>query len=276
MLNQISPIVIRNGILITSEEDVAFVKPPVYEVIRVMDGNPLFFEGHTSRLFKSLAFINLNHDLNQTVLLNAIRTLVDETNIKDNNVRLEVGEHQNGETTWILFWVKSHYPEKQVYENGVKTITTHVTRENPHAKIYRSQFVETINALKVDAGAFEVILVKEDGTVTEGSRSNLFFIKSGTLYSANDQDVLMGITRQKLLEMLHTLNIERVEMDIALDSIAGFEACFLTGTSIHILPICSIDDTQYASSTNPLILKLQQAFKKIVHDDLENTRRQQL
>jgi branched-chain amino acid aminotransferase len=86
----------------------------------------------------------------------------------------------------------------------------------------------------------------------------------------------MGITRQKLLEMLHTLNIERIEMDIALDSLADFEACFLTGTSIHILPICCIDDTQYASSTNPLILKLEHTFKKIIHDDLENIRRQQL
>jgi len=274
MLNQISPVVILNGALVNMDGDVAFVSPPVYEVIRVIDGTPLFFEGHTNRLFKSLELIGIDHDLNPMILRTSIQTLVEETHIKDNNIRLEVGKNKEGTLVWILFWVKSSYPEKIIYEQGVRTVTSQSTRDNPHAKIYRSDFTTMINNLKVETGAYEVILVKNNGIITEGSRSNLFFIKGNTIYTAMACDVLMGITRQMLLDLIKTLSIEILELDIPQESLSSYDACFLTGTSIHILPISHIDEISYQSSQNPLIQKLQSALKKIVLDDLENTRRQ--
>lgn len=49
-------------------------------------------------------------------------------------------------------------------------------------KIHMQRYIETIMRVKFpnirrDTGAFEVILVKENGVITEGSRSNLFFVK---------------------------------------------------------------------------------------------------
>ena len=203
-----------------------------------------------------------------------IETLVKETGIINNNVRLEIGEDHKGNFTWILFWVKSHYPDKSIYEEGVKTVTSRVTRDNPHAKIYRRQFVEDINQIKQETGAYEVILVKENGIITEGSRSNLFFIADDKLYAASEKDVLMGITRQKLIALLSTFSIELIEKDIPLDTISRFEACFLTGTSIHLLPVNTIDGHHYKSADHNLYKKLELAFEKIVKDDLEHTRRQ--
>ena len=206
-------------------------------------------------------------------ILAGIETLVKKTGIINNNVRLEVGEDHNGTFTWILFWVKSQYPDQSVYEHGVKTVTSKVTRDNPHAKIYRRQFVEAINLVRQETGAFEVILVKEDGTITEGSRSNLFFIADDKLFAASEMDVLMGITRQKLIRLLRDRSIELIEADISVDTIDRFEACFITGTSIHLLPVDSIDENHYNSSVHPLFNKLKTAFEKIVNDDLEHTRR---
>ncbi len=273
MLNQISPVIIKNGICYHSEEIVEFANPPVYEVIRVIEGIPLYFKEHVERLFKSLSLIQAQTNLSKEDLLTGIESLVTETAILNNNVRLEIGIDQQGASTWVLFWVKSQYPVKAVYELGVKTITSRVTRENPHAKIYRKQYVETINALKQQTGAYEVILIKDDGTVTEGSRSNLFFILDGKLYSATEVDVLMGITRQKLIAMLNHMSIELLEMDIPLNTINKFEACFITGTSIHLLPVMAIDDLLFNSANHPMFIKLETAFEKIVKDDLEHTRR---
>lgn len=273
MLNQISPVTVKDGICFHSEENVEFANPPVYEVIRVIDGIPLYFNEHVERLFTSLDLTQMHSKLNQTELLAGIETLVKETGIINNNVRLEVGEDQKGAFTWILFWVKSHYPDKSVYEEGVKTVTSKVTRENPHAKIYRRQFVEAINQIKQETGAYEVILVKDDGIITEGSRSNLFFIADDKLYAASENDVLMGITRQKLIALLSAFSIELIEKDIPLDTINRFEACFLTGTSIHLLPVNTIDTHHYMSADHPLYKKLELAFEKIVKDDLEHTRR---
>lgn len=273
MLNQISPVTIKDGKCYHTEETIEFAKPPVYEVIRVIDGMPLYFSEHAERLFKSLELIQMHSKLCKTVLLAGIESLVKETGIMNNNVRLEVGEDHKGSFTWILFWVTSHYPDKLIYEQGVKTVTSKVTRDNPHAKIFRKHFIEAINLKKQETGAFEVILVKEDGTITEGSRSNLFFISDGKLFAASENDVLMGITRQKLIALLSDFSIELIEADIPRDTISRFEACFITGTSIHLLPVDSIDENHYNSSIHPLFKKLETAFEKIVKDDLEHTRR---
>ncbi len=273
MLNQISPVIIKDGKCYRSEEIVDFASPPVYEVIRVIDGIPLYFDEHIERLFNSLVLIHAKTNLSKEILLTSIETLVSETAILNNNVRLEIGEDQQGVSTWILFWVKSQYPDKAVYAHGVGTVTSKVTREEPHAKIYRKQYVDSINALKQETGAYEVILVKEDGIVTEGSRSNLFFILGGKLYSASGKDVLMGITRHKLILLLDRMDIELVERDISLAEIDKFEACFIPGTSIHLLPINAINDIVFGSAQHPLLIKLAVAFEQMVKDDLEHTRR---
>ena len=273
MLNQISPVTIKDGKCYQIEENVEFANPPVYEVIRVIDGTPLYFSEHVERLFKSLKLIHVHTDLKEADLLAGIDRLVLETGLLNNNVRIEIGENLMGDLTWVLFWVKSQYPDKTIYVQGVKTVTSKITRENPHAKVYRKQYADSINAIKLESKAYEVILVKENGVVTEGSRSNLFFIAEGKLFSASEKDVLMGITREKLITLLDDLSIQLIEKDISVGDINRFEACFITGTSIYLLPVKCIDDVWFNSAEHPLFKKLATAFERIVKDDLEHTRR---
>lgn len=274
MLNQITPEVVYNGKYMTSTPEIGFIEPPVYEVIRIMDGVPLFLEGHMSRLFHSFELVGYEPPFDAKALYTQIKWMIDHTGIKNNNIRLEVGKDASGAVQTVLFWVKSIYPPSFDYERGVLTITATEERPNPHAKVFRSDYAARISKLREETGAFEVILVKHDGIVTEGSRSNLFFIKDQKLYSASSEDVLMGITRQHLIELLRSLEIELVENDIEIDSLETFEACFLTGTSVHLLPIDRIDQRKYPSANHPLFIKLKEAFEGIVINDLSKTRRQ--
>ena len=58
-------------------------------------------------------------------------------------------------------------------------------------------------------GYYEVALVNHQQKITEGSRSNLFFIDgAGTVLTAPLGDVLGGITRQVILEELQRLNAQ--------------------------------------------------------------------
>lgn len=82
--------------------------------------------------------------------------------------------------------------------------------------------------------------------------------------------MLKGITRNKI-KTLTGFNF--VEKNITVNELSDFDACFLTGTSIHILPIFMIDDVSYHSSQNKLILSLMNAFHHTVINDIENTRR---
>ncbi len=273
MLNQLSEFRIQNGTLITSTDFVNFSKPPVYEVIRLLDGIPMFFEGHMERMHHSLEMIGEAELLPKELVLKGIQTLVSVTNIRDNNIRIEIGRDQHNQFVWTLFLVVSYYPDKIEYEKGVKTVTVEVERKEPHAKIYRTEFTEKINHLRKVNDAFEVILINHFGHVTEGSRSNLFFIKENKVYTAKTVDVLVGITRSKILEIIGELKIEIVEMDIAFTSLSDFEACFLTGTSIHLLPISRIDNIIYPSTQHPVMLRIFEALEKYIQNDIDQTRR---
>lgn len=273
MLNQLTEYRIQDDILITSTDSVNFSEPPVYEVIRLIDGIPLFFEEHMKRMEHSLKMIGEIERLPSKKILEGIQSLVLKTNIRDNNVRIEIGRDQNRVFTWTLYLVVSYYPSTIEYENGVKTVTYKVERLNPHAKIFRTEFAVKINQLRKERDAFEVILVNHEENVTEGSRSNLFFIKGDKVYTAKTDDVLEGITRSKILDIIRELQIEIVEKDIALDTLSTYEACFLTGTSINILPISTIDHIVYVSPQHTLMTKILKALKQYVQNDLAQTRR---
>ena len=270
MLNQVTQKLIIDGTMVTSTDQVAFSTSPVYEVIRVMEGVPLFIQGHLERLFNSLDLAGLNHNITENELIRAISQLVQVTQIRNNNVRLEVGLNPSEKLTWVLYWVESVYPNETVYQQGVKTVTHAITRENPHAKIYRSAYAQKIAQVRENTKAFEVILVNEQGVVTEGSRSNLFFVKGDVIVSALEANVLKGITRNKLLA-LDSFHFE--ERNILANELATYDACFLTGTSIHILPISQIDDIEYKSSEHSIVQNLMHAFETEVLKDIEQTRR---
>lgn len=269
MLNQISSQVIMNGQEENEAVAIRFVTPPVYEVIRVVSGRPLFLHEHYERLVQSSIMSDIQISFAEADLLKYIDSLVERTGILNNNVRLEVGKTDENQISWVLFWVHSVYPDETVYKKGVKVVTYKAERENPHAKIYRSNFADTILELRKKHDAFEVLLVREDHVITEGSRSNLFFIKNDVIYSAKESDVLQGITRMKLIELMQQMGIKWIEMDILVSEIDQFEACFITGTSVHILPVSQINTVCYESAKHPLLLRLEHKFKNIVLEDLK-------
>lgn len=269
MNNQVTNWCIINGELQQSNINIAFLEPPVYEVIRVIDGIPLFFKAHMDRLNESLKLAAFQVALSNQEILRGIKTLVAETGLTHHNVRLEIGITTQG-ITWILFMVVTQYPDQFAYEQGVHTVTSHVTREKPHAKIFRKQYAQLISKIRNETQAYEVILVDGEEQITEGSRSNLFFIKNGKVITAQEKDVLLGISRMALCKVLKDLNIGIEMRVIPKAELKDFEACFLTGTSTKVLPIATIDAIAYPSVSHPIVIKLIKAFDEVLLEDIMN------
>jgi branched-chain amino acid aminotransferase len=101
--------------------------------------------------------------------------------------------------------------------------------------------------------------VNENNLITEGSRSNIFFLKEGTLITAPDNVILNGITRKHILEICTENNI-KVEFACANASgLNEFDAVFMTGTSPIVLPFYCIDN-YFFNAKNPLIEKLRRLY----------------
>lgn len=261
-----------DGKIIETTDAGDWMKPPVYEVIRLIEGTPLFFDDHMARMGHSLELVGADYDFDPKVIYKTISELSKLEDLKNQNIRIEIGLDPKGEWSRHVYFVPSFYPDETTYKEGVQTVTTVIVRKDPHAKVVNPDYLRHIGTVKSDTGAYEVIIMDEDEKIAEGSRSNLFFIKGKKLYSAKSQDILMGITRIKILELARALGIEIIEKDLYLKDISEFEGCFLSGTSIHILPIRQIDEHTFSSATLDVVNQLQNGLHEKVSSQLEETK----
>lgn len=215
--------------------------PSVYEVIRLTGGQPQFLPEHYQRLENSLGSIGMAAPFSCEKLAKSIRELAEEGGISDHNLKLEVDVSGHS----ILYLAPTHYPSAEQYAGGVRTELFRGERKNPNIKMMDQALRDATNAAIKEHGLYEVILVDRDGNITEGSRSNVFFIKKGEVFTSPLHQVLPGVTRGKIIDIVRSRGITVHEIPLAAADIGSFDAAFISGTSPKVLPIASVDDTAY-------------------------------
>ncbi|PKQ62639.1 hypothetical protein BZG01_17265 [Labilibaculum manganireducens] len=239
----------------------------LYEVIRVVSGRALFLETHFQRLTNSAACLEQNLWLNLHQIKESISNLIALNDSQNGNIKLVF--HIDGENkTFLAYFIQHYYPNEDQYKNGVRTLVHQADRPKPNAKVYNHSLRSTTNDLIKEAEIFEVLLLNSMGNITEGSRSNLFFIKNNELHTALDTDVLHGIIRSKVIEAAEELKIPIQKHSIQYDDLPSFEAAFLTGTSLQILPIKRINSISYSSS-HEIIGRLSEVLRTKISEYLK-------
>lgn len=235
----------------------------VYEVIRVIKGVPLFMEDHYNRMLKSLSLLNNNLTVSQEELTGEIRKLAIESKLRNFNAKVTVFQKDNTQNL-LLYVSNSYYPGSEEITAGVNVSLLNCERANPNAKVIDKQYKEMVNKKMEDDKAFEVLLVNRENRITEGSRSNVFFIRDGKAYTAPGEYVLKGITRQYVFEACKRAGVEVVEKLLDVEELNRVEGAFLSGTSIKVLPISAIGSRSYDSSKHPLIAAIRDQFDDII------------
>jgi D-alanine transaminase len=91
-------------------------------------------------------------------------------------------------------------------------------------------------------GAFDAIFVSEGGIIREGTSSNFFMVKEGTLFTHPlTKNILPGITRMVIMDLARDLKIKAEEKLLTKSDIFSADEAFLTGTVTEILGIKTID-----------------------------------
>lgn len=229
------------------------INPSVYEVLRIDKGIPLFLEDHFSRLRASIEIIGYALNLSIEQLSQSLSRIILENKIATCNVKIVINGFDTSKPNLYIFFIESHYPEALLYTIGINTITYNAVRENPNAKVIYVEMRKNINLRLEQLKCYEALLVDTNNNVTEGSRSNLFFIKGDTVYTSKGDEVLIGITRIKIMQLCKQNGINVNEASISLMDLDTFDACFISGTSPKVLPIRKIDDLEYNTNNEVLL-----------------------
>lgn len=234
----------------------------IYEVLKVAEGVPLFVEDHLDR-FRQSARVHFGENVAGDVeILKAIRELIDVNNLFYGNISFSYTGYANG-GHFQSYAIPHHYPTVREYRFGVPVTTLDLMRPNPNVKLQVNEYKNKVNSYIKSNNVYEVLLINGQGQITEGSRSNFFYISRDMLYTAPSAMVLEGISRKVLLGLIDRFRIPFSFQAISISKLQAVQAAFLTGTSPGVLPVAQIGGHRLNPSA-ALITELMMLFKNEV------------
>lgn len=240
-----------------------------YEVIRVVQGVPLFLEDHLQRLERSVA----GAFAIPGTLERESRDLIRANGLEEANLRLVLTDRLR-----VLHLTPSYYPDVMTIQQGVVTGILTWERQDPNTKIIHADYKAAVAERFARPGPFgpcaELLLADRQGYLTEGSRSNLFFISGNNVISAPDDRILLGITRRYVSKAIRDAGLALAIDLLTLNDIRsrGIQTSFLSGSPIDLLPIRAIEDLVQTSAEDPAFRRLYAVYMQIVQDYVNNHR----
>lgn len=269
-MNILSKKNVNNNEVITKEQLLNLLEEDnakIYEVIRVINKRPVFLKEHYQRMKESIQLSNVEGNLDYDSYKKSIELLIDENEFDNCNVR--VSYYYKNKEVVLFYFIESHYPSEEQFKKGVHTVTAKVQRNNPNVKAFQKDFKEKVQQIMDDTKAFEVILINEDDSLSEGSKSNIFFVKDEKLVTSPDSAVLLGVTRSKVIEVCESNGIEVDKRVIKVEELNSFDGAFITGTSNDVLPISSIGERVYDSAENEVVKRAYELYLEQVRKEIE-------
>lgn len=248
----------------------------IYEVMIQFNGHFFFGDAHLERLAGCLKKVNIAFDTNRLKL--QIDRLLKATGLQSENCLLYMQVTRGmaprkhafpDHTTPTLMMYALPYELPEVNTQLVTVVT------EPDFRWHRCDIKMTsllgnvmANDFAIKNGHYEAVFHR-DGKMTEGSHSNLFFVKDGTVYThPADTRILNGITREIVLKICRDADIPYREEAIPFEAIGMMDEAFLTGTSTQIAAIKQMDAHVFREEAGPgaLTKKLQELFLQLKND----------
>lgn len=235
----------------------------IYEVLRVVGGTPLFVEEHLERFYHSAGIANKTIRFSTDEIRQFLQRLVTGSQVSEGNILLSC------KTNLKAYFIAHRYPDAEMYKRGVVCGILEAERKNPNAKVFQTTVRESANKLIAQKVFYEVLLEDYLGRLTEGSRSNVFFVKNDVLITPPGNEVLLGITRKKTISLAKDLNIPFREEDIFHKNLNSYEAAIITGTSPKILPVNKIEENSF-NPQHEIVRMLMKEYDALITQYIKN------
>ena len=260
----------------------------VYEVVRTVtsaNGETRLFtaEEHLTRLQNSARMIALPLPLDneqfreQFLRTHQARQAAGETG--DSYLRLivtrgtgELDLHPSScdTQTWLIICKALPDWGTDSWGKGIKVAIVGVQRNSRDAldpAIKSGNYLNNVLAL-IEArnrGAAEGIMCNAQGFVTEGTTSNIFCVRGGSLSTpALETGILSGITRHVVMQLAQHKGLEVIEGKLRPDDFINADEAFITSTTRGVMPVQRIDEHVIADTPGPLTTRLMTAYMEFL------------
>ncbi len=213
----------------------------VYEAVKIQRGRPFYLEEHLHRLRQSAGLIDLQLDVDRSTLNGWVKQLCRlDPEATWRLLIIAFGSIEAGDRPIVAMRAEPlpTYPDR-LYQVGAQAILYEGQRAMPACKSLNTLVNFLARRAATRSGALEGLL-HHNGHLTEGARSNLFAVRADRLMTPPAGEVLSGITRdiivQVMAETAHPVQEARLSTDLSL-----YDEFFISSTSMHVMPITQID-----------------------------------
>ncbi|HHV64287.1 MAG TPA: D-amino acid aminotransferase [Peptococcaceae bacterium] len=255
----------------------------VYEALKVYEGKPFAFEEHMDRFDRSMKEIRIQPDFTRSDLKAIVNDLILKSGLQDAMVYMQVtrgvaprshGILKNAKPFLTMF-ISYLPPVPEKYRQfGVKAV---ILKDDRWAHPY----IKTLNLLPnvlakqiaEEHDAYEAILVRENGYISEAASSNVFAVlDDDTIITAPlDGKILGGISRQVLIKIIAENNLKFKEEYFTVQQLKQAREVFVTNTGAEVLAVTNLDGEPVGSGKpGALTQRLYELFMEKVRQDIKN------
>jgi branched-chain amino acid aminotransferase len=229
----------------------------VYETIGTAHGRLFAARDHLVRLERSAERIGLRAPP-RAAIERAIAETVAAAGNAESRVRviltrgagkLDLDPASVDDTQLIVIVFPLGAPTPEMYEKGVAVAIVSITRNSPLAidpAVKSGNYLNNVLALgeaRRRCQAYEAILCAGDGSIAEGSTSNVFLVVGGQVRTPPPEvGILDGITRAKAIELCRRNQIPFSEQRITRDELRDADEVFITSATRGVLPVTKLDE----------------------------------
>jgi len=249
----------------------------VFETLKILNNQILFFEDHYFRLLASMRIIRMQIPMNFTLeyLEEQILTLVREQNCHEAaRVRLTVFRNEGGyykpTDNSVSFVIQASALSVKPYVIDEVTFEVDLYKDFTVAKQLLSTLKANNKLIQITASIFAqengldtCLLINEEKNVIEAANGNLFMLLNGQLITPPiTEGCLNGIMRKQILKLAKELDgIEMIEQPISPFDLQKADELFITNVIIGIQPITKYRKKEFEKTkAKQLLEKLNQTI----------------
>lgn len=246
----------------------------VYEVMRTSGGQPVDYQPHIARLYRSANLLALQVPARDDVAEAVTRTLRAANN-PESYIRIMVtrGSGEIGldidlanKPTLIVIVKPLRLPPEAAYSRGIALRIVGVQRTSKRAvdpAVKSGNYLNNIMALREARkhGADEGLMCDHEGRVVEGSTSNLFVVRAGRVTTpGRDVDLLQGITRARVIQLARESGLSVEEEPLSPAQVRAADEVFITSSIRGVIPARQVDDAVLGSAPGPVTARIMELY----------------
>ncbi len=229
----------------------------VYEVCEVRGGRLIDETRHMDRLERSLNELRIAQPMTRPAWARVMRETIRRNRVTDGTVYLQVSRGARPRE-FMFSDAKTMTPTVVVLARPSKSARRDANeaaiavKSVPDIRWGRCD-IKTVMLLPASLakeaakaiGGKEAWMVDEKGFVTEGASSNAWIIdaKGHLITRPVDNDILRGVTRTTLIDLLKREGLTLVERAFTLEEAKAAREAFITSATSIVTPVIRIDDT---------------------------------